>query len=353
MLGILWNLLMFVIVLGVIVFIHELGHFTWAKIAGVYVYEFALGMGPKIWGFKKGDTEYNLRLIPIGGFCSMAGEDLELDDEEKIPKNKRMQSKSIWQRFLILFFGPGNNFILSLVLLLFIALVWGGTTMKPVVTSVVEDYPAARVGITKGDTILSINGHNVKTSDDVSLYLAIANTKGENSIKVLKPNGYEITYKVKPKKVKEDGKTNYYFGVAMQQKRTHGFVNAFKYTFAKFGSLMKQMVLTVKYLVTGGISLNQLSGPVGIYSVVGEQSKAGVQNILFLIAYLSINVGFLNLIPLPAFDGGHIFFLLIEAIRRKPVPAEIENRIHTVGLMLLMLLMLVVTINDIIKIFIK
>lgn len=351
MLGILWNLLIFVIVLGVIVFIHELGHFTWAKISGVYVYEFSLGMGPKLWGFKKGETEYNLRLIPIGGFCSMAGEDLELDAEEKIPKERSMQTKTIWQRFLILFFGPGNNFILALVLLLFIALVWGGTTMDPVVSTVMEDYPAAKAGITAGDKILEINGNKVVTNDDVSLYLAIANTKEENTIKVLKPNGYEIDYEVKPKKVKDGKKTNYYFGITMKQKRTSGFFNSVKYAFAKFGSLMKQMVLTVKYLVTGGISLNQLSGPVGIYSVVGEQSKAGIQNILFLIAFLSINVGFLNLIPLPAFDGGHIFFLLIEAIRRKPVPAEIENRIHAVGLMLLMLLMLVITINDIIKLF--
>ena len=351
MLGILWNIFVFVIVLGVIIFIHELGHFTWSKIAGVHVYEFALGMGPRLWGFKKGDTEYNLRLIPIGGFCSMAGEDLELDDEEKVPKEKRMQSKSVWQRFLILFFGPGNNFILAVVLLLFIALVWGGTTMDPVVSSVMDDYPAQEVGISAGDRILSINGNKVSTSDDVSLYLAIADKKEENSIKILKPNGYEIEYNVKPKKVKEDKTTNYYFGITMQQKRTHGFINAFKYSFEKFGSLMKQMVLTLKYLFTGGISLDQLSGPVGIYSVVGEQSKAGIQNILFLIAYLSINVGFLNLIPLPAFDGGHIFFILIEAIRRKPVPAEIENKIHAVGLMLLMLLMLIITINDVIKLF--
>ena len=352
MLGTLWNLLLFIIVLGVIVFIHELGHFTWAKLAGVYVYEFAIGMGPKLWGFKKGDTEYNIRLIPIGGFCSMAGEDIELDKEEKIPKKKWMQSKTIWQRFLILFFGPGNNFILSIVLLFFIALVWGGTTMNPVVSSVNEDYPAAKAGITAGDKIIEINGHKVGNSDDAALYLAMADTKGENSIKIVKPNGYEIDYKVQPKKVKEGKKTSYYFGIVMEQKRTHGVINAFKYTFAKFTSLLKQMVLTLKYLVTGGISLNQLSGPVGIYSVVGEQSKAGLQSILFLIAYLSINVGFLNLVPLPAFDGGHIFFLLIEAIRRKPVPAEIENKIHAVGLMLLLLLMVVITINDIIKLFI-
>lgn len=352
MLGILWNIVMFVLVLGVIVFIHELGHFTWAKICGVYVYEFALGMGPKLWGFKKGETEYTLRLIPIGGFCSMAGEDLDADDAEKIPKNKRLQSKTPWQRFLIMFFGPGNNFILAIVLLFFIAIIWGGTTMKPVVSSVLEDYPAMKVGITSGDKIVEINKHKISTSDDVSLYLAIANPKKKTSIKVVKPNGYQITYNVQPKKVKDGKNTSYVYGISMQQEKTHGILNAFKYTGQKFGSLLKQMVLTIKYLCTGGISLNQLSGPVGIYSIVGEQSRAGIQNILFLIAYLSINVGFLNLIPIPAFDGGHILFIIIELLRGgKPVPPEIENKIHTIGLILLMGLMLLVTINDIIKMF--
>ncbi|MBQ8131567.1 MAG: RIP metalloprotease RseP [Bacilli bacterium] len=351
MLGVLWNLFLFIVILSVIVFIHELGHFTWAKICGVYVYEFAIGMGPKLFGKKIGETEYNVRAIPLGGFCSMAGEDLQADDEEKIPKNRRLQSKNVFQRFLIMFFGPGNNFLLALFLLFFIALIWGETTMKPVVSDVLEKYPAAEAGISSGDKILEINGHKVSTSDDVSLYLAIANTKKNNIIKVVKPNGYEVKYEVMPKKVKQDGKESYYFGITMEQKRTHGFVNAITYTFKKFGSLMKQMWLTVKYLVTGGIGLNQLSGPVGIYNVVGQQSKAGLSNILFLVAYLSINVGFLNLLPVPAFDGGHILFILIEMIRRKPVNPNVENMIHTVGLAALMILMLFVTIHDIIMLF--
>lgn len=351
MLSVIWNIILFVLILGVIVFIHELGHFTWAKIAGVYVYEFAIGMGPKLFSKKIGDTEYSLRLIPIGGFCSMAGEDLQADDDENVPKEKRLQSKTRLQRFLIMFFGPGNNFILALVLLFFIAMIWGGTTLNPVVSSVMDNYPAQTAGISAGDTIIEINGNKVKTSDDVTLYLAIANTKKNNDITVIKEDGQEVTYQVKPKKVEEDGESSYYFGISMQQEKVTGFVNSIKYTGEKFCSLMKQMFLTVKFLVTGGVSLNQLSGPVGIYSVVGEQSKAGIQNILFLIAYLSINVGFLNLLPLPAFDGGHILFILLEMIRRKPLNPNVENMIHSIGLALLMLLMVVVTVNDIIKLF--
>ena len=286
MLGVLWNLFLFIIILGVIVFIHELGHFTWAKISGVYVYEFAIGMGPKLFGKRIGETDYNVRAIPIGGFCSMAGEDLEADDEEKIPKEKRLQSKNVFQRFLIMFFGPGNNFILALVILFFLALIWGGTTLKPVISEVLEDYPAQQAGLSSGDRILEINGHKVKTSDDVSLYLAIANTKKNNIIKVVKPNGYEVDYEVQPKKVKKDGKEGYYFGISIQQEKTHGFLNALKYTGEKFLSLIKQMFLTVKFLITGDIGVNQLSGPVGIYNVVGQQSKAGLANLLFLVVML-------------------------------------------------------------------
>ncbi len=351
MLGFIWNLILFILILGVIVLIHELGHFTWAKIAGVYVYEFAIGMGPKLWGKKIGETEYTLRLIPIGGFCQMAGEDLDADDSEKVPKDRRLQSKSCFQRFLIMFFGPGNNFILAILLLFFIGLIWGGTTMNPVVTDLTDNYPASNAGMSIGDKIVEINGHKVTTSDDVSLYLAIADPKKSNDIKVEKKNGTTENYKVKAKKVTNDGKESYMFGISMQQERTKGLVSSIKYSVSKFASLVKQMGLTVKYLFTGGISLGQLSGPVGIYTVVGEQSRAGLSSILYLVAYLSINVGFLNLLPIPAFDGGHIIFIIIEAIRRKPVDPELENKIHAIGLMVLLLLMLLVTFNDIIKLF--
>lgn len=345
------NILLFVLILGVIIFIHEFGHFIFAKLTGVYVYEFALGMGPKLWSKKGKETEYSLRAIPIGGFCQLAGEDVEDDDLKKIPKDRRLQSKTAFQRFLIMFFGAGNNFISAVLILFFMALIWGGTTMSPVITSVVEDYPAAKAGIEAGDIVKEINGHEIKTNDDISLYLAIAKPTKKSTFVVEKENGDVETYKFKAKKIEEDGETSYMYGIGMQQEETKGFVNALKYTGKKTVSLFKQMYITVGYLFTGGISLNQLSGPVGIYSVVGESSKAGFQNILYLIAYLSINVGVINLLPLPAFDGGHILFIIIEKIKGSPVNPELEGKIHTIGMMLLLLLMVVITISDIIKLF--
>lgn len=344
------NLLLFVLILGIIVFVHEFGHFIFAKMTGVYVYEFALGMGPKIWGFKKGDTEYNLRAIPIGGFCQLAGEDLDNDEDKKIPKGMRLQDKKPWQRFLIMLFGPMNNFILAVLLLFLMALIWGGSTMDPVINKVEKNSAAYEAGLKAKDKIISINKQKVDTSDDMSLYLAIAPQNKKSTIVVERDNK-KITFKVKPKKIKEDGKEVYRYGIGIKNKKTKGLGNAFVYTYKKTKSIFKQMYITLAYLFTGRVKLNQLSGPVGIYSVVGEQRSAGIASLIYLTAFLSINVGVINLLPIPAFDGGHILFIIIEKIKGSPVKPELENKIHTVFLVLLMLLMVVITFNDIIKLF--
>ena len=350
MISVLINLVLFAIILTIIVGVHEFGHFIFAKISGVYVYEFAIGMGPKIWGKKIGETEYSLRIIPIGGYCQLAGEDLEIDDTHKVPKNKRLQNKTPWQRFLIMVFGPLNNFILAILILLLMAFIWGGTTMEPVITSVAPESAAAIGGIRDGDRVLEINNKKVSTSDDLSLYLAIAGKKGA-TFKVERTDGSVDSVKVKPKKIENDGKESYVYGISMKREKTKGFLNAFVYTYKKTISIFKQMFITVGYLFTGRISLNQLSGPVGIYSVVGETRTSGFANILYLMAFLSINVGFINLLPIPAFDGGHILFIIIELIKGSPVKPEIENKIHTVFLLLLLGLMIIITFNDILRLF--
>ena len=349
--GFLIDLILFILILGSIVFIHEFGHFMMAKLTGVYVYEFAIGMGPKLWSKKGKETEYTLRAIPIGGFCMMAGEDLEDDDLKKVPKNKRLQSKKPWQRFLIMFFGAGNNFIFAILLLFAIGLIWGGSSMEPVVTSVLKNSAAANSGIEAGDRILEINGHSISTTDDISLYLAVADPEEASDIKVEKENDSVKTYSVQPKKKKVDGQTTYQYGIGMHQEVEHGFLAAIQFTYKKTISIFKQMAVTVGYLFTGGISISQLSGPVGIFSIVGDQSSAGIMNIIYLVAFLSINVGFINLLPIPAFDGGHILFIIIEKIKGSPVNPETENKIHTIGLFLLMLLMVVITFNDILRLF--
>ena len=222
-----------------------------------------------------------------------------------------------------MFFGAGNNFISAILILFIIGLFWGGTSMKPVINDVSKDYPAYVAGIESGDVVKKINGHKVTSVDDLSLYLALAKPNKKSTFVVLKDDGKEETYKFKPKKEKAGKDYRYVYGISLKQEklpRTLG--NAFKYTYQKTCSLFKQMFITVGALFTGHINLNQLSGPVGIFSVVGESSKAGVASVLYLIAFLSINVGVINLLPLPAFDGGHIVFLIIEKIKGSPVSPE-------------------------------
>lgn len=343
------TIILFILILGVIIFVHELGHFLFAKLTGVYVYEFSLGMGPKLFSKKTKETEYCIRAIPIGGFVQLAGE--EIDDDKKIPKSKKLYSKTVWQRFLVMFFGAGFNFLFAILLLFLIGLFCGAPNYKPIITSVEANYPAEVAGIAKGDKILSINNHKIITMDDVALYLTIAKTDEATNIEIEKPSGTIRNYNIYPKKETVKKTVKYVYGISTSGKKQYGIINAVKYTYFKTGSLFRQMAATIGSLFTGGIKVNQLSGPVGIYSIVDQQSKYGFANILYLIAFLSINVGFINLLPLPAFDGGHILFLIIEKIKGSPVKPTTENMIHTVGLFLLMALMVYITFNDIIKLF--
>lgn len=344
------TLIYFILILGLIVLVHEFGHFFFSKLFGIYVYEFAIGMGPKIFSKKKGETEYSIRAIPIGGFCSLAGEDNEADDQENIPKDRRLNAKPAWQRFLVMFFGAGNNFILALLILFIIGLGWGAVSNDAIVSELVKDGPAEKAGIEVGDKILKINGNKVKSNDDVAIYIQIE-SKDKPVTFTVDRDGSKKDIKVKPVKEEVEGNTIYRVGIMSSGKVEHGFLASVKYSFTKIGSLFRQMIITLKGLFTGGLSVKQLSGPVGIYNVIGTQREAGIQNILYLIALLSVNVGFINLLPLPAFDGGRILFLIIEKIKGSPVSPELENKIHTIGFILLLVLMLYITFNDIIKLF--
>ena len=345
------TILYFALILGAIVFVHEFGHFFFAKLFGIYVYEFSLGMGPKIFSKmgKNKETLYSLRAIPIGGFCSLAGEGS--DEDKKLPKNRLLQSKPIWQRFLVMFFGAGNNFLLALIVLFFVGLTSGcPIESSPIVKEVTASSPAEVAGLLPGDIVKQVNGDKVNNYDDMQIYLYMA--KGETEITVER-NNEDIILKVTPlteeEKKEQDKDYSYGFSCEDNIQYEYGFFKSIKYSFTKFGSLVRQMVLTFKGLFTGGISVKELSGPVGIFSAVDQTKSNGLSNIFGLLALLSLNVGFVNLIPFPAFDGGRILFLLIEKIKGKPVKAETENLIHTIGFFILLALIVFVTVNDIIR----
>lgn len=344
------SLLWYILILGSIVAIHEFGHFIFAKMANIYVYEFSIGMGKKIFGKKKkdGETEFCVRAVPLGGYVMIAGEDVE---DEEIPKDRQMCNKSFIQRFLVLFAGPFNNFLFALVILFISALIYGAVSSKPYIGDVAADYPAYEAGLTTGDLVLSIDGEKINNWDKGLIKLQL--NKGENVVfEVKKQSGEVVKYDITPKKVvDEEGNETYKFGIATKYEKEYGLGKSIKYAFTKTGSLFVSMFDTLKYLFTGRVGVNKLSGPVGIFTIVDSQAKQGFEALLYLVAYLSINVGVINLLPFPAFDGGRILFLIIEKVFRKPVSKKVENMIHTIGFMLIIGLLIYVTFNDIIRLF--
>lgn len=345
------TLLLLIFILGIIILVHEFGHFITAKKSGVYIYEFSIGMGPVIKTHKGRDgIDYNIRAFPIGGFVSMAGEVYEDDDTKKIPKDKFMCNKSWWKRVIILAAGVFNNFVLAIVVLFVMALIWGATSLKPTILEAVPDYPVSDAGIKAGDTIKEINGHKVKTWDETQIILNLKNKNEYYTFKIEHEDGKVEEYKVTPKLVKnDDGTETKAFGFRIKQDKSYGFMASLKYAFARFNSLIKTMWLTVANLFTGKISLSSLSGPVGIYHVVGESMKVGVEQVVYLVAFLSINVGLINILPIPAFDGGRILFLVIEKIKGSPINSKFENTCHTVFFFLIILLMIYITVIDIMR----
>ena len=341
------TLIYFIIILGIIILIHEFGHFIFAKKAGIYVYEFSIGMGPRIfkWTRKDDETEYSVRLIPIGGFVQMAGE--EIDDDESVPRDKKFSVKTFGQKFMTVIAGIMNNFILAIVLFFLFSLFNGAPQNKAIVGEVSSDFPAYTSGLQSGDQIVKLNGKNASSYDLLALELQV-NSGDEISLEILR-NGETKTVNIKPKKVKVDGKVTYKYGFGINDEVKKGFIPSVIYAFSKTISLVHQMILIIIYLFTGNLGVNSLAGPVGIFNVVGSASSAGFWSLVSLTAFLSINVGFINLLPLPAFDGGRLLFVIIEKIKGKPVDPKFENTIHAIGFFLLMALMLYITYNDIIK----
>jgi len=342
------TLIYFILILGITVFIHELGHFIFAKKAGVHVYEFSIGMGPAIFKKKRknDDTLYCIRLFPIGGFVSIAGEDDYIDKE--IPKDKQLLFKPWKNRFMTMIAGVMFNFILAIVLLFFVGIAIGAPKYESKVSRVDPAYPLSDTNLKAGDTIIKYNNSNIHTTDKLALLLTM--NKGEEvTLTVKHEDKTTEEIKVKPIKVEEDSVVAYRFGLELDNTKTKDILSLIIYPFKKTYSLVEQMVLILKNLITGNLSLDNLSGPIGIYTVVDETAKAGFINVIYLIAYLCINVGFINLIPFPAFDGGRALFLIIEKIRGKAINPKTENMIHTIGFYLLMALMVLITYNDIIK----
>lgn len=345
------TLIILILILGIIVFIHELGHFLAAKKIGVYVYEFSVGMGPKIFSFKRKNDEtlYSLRLLPLGGFTALAN---DAENSKNLKKEQILENKSALGRFFVLIMGIVFNFVLAIVFLFINGLIYGSPVTDPYVGKVVSDSPASIAGLKEGDLILEVDNHHVASFDDVLLETRFVKGEKDSFVFTVSRDGKDLDIEIHPDyKENEDGEKIPSFGFSESAKKEKGLINALKYglsatwknTFGVFNVLGK--------LITGKVGADNLSGPIGVFTVIDNVKAGGLEVLIYLTAYLSINVGVINLIPVPVFDGGRILLLIIEKITKKKTNPKLETTINNIGAILLIILMLYVTLNDILKLF--
>ncbi len=323
------------IVFGIVVAVHEFGHFIVAKLSGVKIHEFAIGMGPKLFQVKKGETEYTLRLFPIGGYVKMEGEDEDSEDARSFGKQKSIN------KIAILVAGAFMNFILAIVVFIIYAYSVGVPTN--IIDIPIENMPAAEAGLLKGDKIVGINDNKVETWDDVTREISSTDNDKIN-IKVERDNT-EQSFVIVPTKDKDSNR----LVIGIQPEYEKSFANAIKGGFSNFVFMVKMMFGFIGQVFKGNVDKNDVSGPIGIIYEVGKVSKEGLMPILLFTGLISINLGVFNLLPIPALDGSRVVFVILEMLRGKPVDPNKEGFIHMIGFMLLLLLMIVVGYNDIIK----
>lgn len=336
------------IIFSAIVIFHELGHFLLAKWNGIEVIEFSLGMGPRLLSHVWGDTRYSLKLLPIGGSCQMVGEE-EASDSEGAFGNK-----SVWARIAVVAAGPVFNFILAWVLALIIV---GSVGYDNTMVDIIPDSAAAEAGMEDGDQIISINGSRTWLYREVSLYSSLH--QGQTATVVFERNGEKQTVVLTPKQ-SDTGAYLYGFSRTVQREKG-GALETVGYSCAEIRYWLKATVESLKMLIGGQVGLEEMSGPVGIVSTIGDTYKESrvdgwyyvTMNMIMIAILLSVNLGVMNLLPIPALDGGRLVFLILEAIRGKAIPQEKESVVHFTGFVLLMGLMAVILFSDLHKLFIK
>lgn len=327
-----------ILVFCLLILSHEFGHFIVAKACGVCVEDFSLGMGPKIAKWQGRETQYTLRLFPIGGWCKMLGED------ESSENPRAFCQKPVWQRICIVAAGPVMNFLFAVALFIVIFMMIGTYSQSNVVGAPLADSPAEAVGIQSGDRILRINGQDIAAWSDIG---AAVNSAEPGAVLTfeLERGGETLSLDITPYYNEESG--NWMIGVEPVRERQNVFT-AISLGIRQSIDFVRLLVVSIIGMFQGTVPVD-VAGPVGIVSIIGAQASYGLQNLLMLTAILSINLALINLVPLPALDGSRIVFLLIEGLRGRPINREREGMVHFIGLMLLMLLMVIITYNDIVR----
>lgn len=349
----------FIIVLGVLVFIHEFGHYITAKKSDIMVSEFALGFGPKLLSKKVGETVYSIRAIPLGGFCNMVGEfpaddsmsEKELEVYDRAKKNGRLfNQKSTFKRLAVILMGPIMNFLLAVLIFILAFAVFGvptSTTEEAVLGEVIPEQPAQEAGLRANDRILAINGQEINSWEEMS-QLIRNNVDQEIAIRyqrqdeintinltpVLSEEGDRGVIGIYPQLIREDVSVLRAISLGIEQS-----YQVFTMTIMGFVQMFRES------------SAEDIGGPIMIASIIGQAARVGILNVLNWTAIISINLGIINLLPFPALDGGRILFIIIEMIRGKAVDPRKESYVHMVGFAILMLLMLFIIYNDLMRTF--
>ncbi len=325
------TIIAFIFVFNVIVFVHEFGHFYVARKNGIRVDEFALGMGPALFKKERNGTLYAFRVIPLGGYCKMYGEDEKNDSPEAF------NSKKPWQRFLVVLAGPVMNFLFTIIIFAILAMAFGSPTLT--IDKVLDGKPANIAGVEPGDKIISVNGDTSYLWEQV--IQDISSSDGKIELKVDR-KGDVKTFNLTTDETKKIG---------IQIAISKNPLSAIRYSFNKTRFLTAEIGNFLKKLVTGRASSEGVVGPVGLAGIIGNVAQTGFVNLIHLMAYISLNLGLMNLLPIPALDGGRLVFIIVEMIRRKPIPEEKEGLVHTIGFVLLLILFAVVMYKDIVRMF--
>lgn len=354
------SILAIVVIFGGLIFFHELGHFSVARALGMGVSTFSLGFGPKLLKKKVGKTEYALSLVPLGGYVALVGESEDAELPEGFTREESFSLRPAWQRLLVVLAGPAANILLALILCIVVALGWGVTTLLPAVGDVQEDSPAARAGLQKGDLVLSMDGVAVPSWTDLSDRISASggvpivfeisrkNEAGQESI-------HEITIAAERSErttIFGETETAWLIGIrsaGLFVNQDVGLIDSIKTGFSQCASMLSLTWQGFVKLVERVVPADQVGGPIMIAQIIGEQTDNGLMGLLGLAALISINLGILNLLPVPVLDGGTAVFCLWEIIFRRPINRKVLDYSMRVGIALLVALMVFATFNDVMR----
>ena len=337
-----WYIPIALLVFGLLIFIHEFGHFITARMFGVPIREFSIGMGPKIFSFdsKKYETKYSLRLLPIGGYVSMVGEDEESEDENALCR------KPVWQRLIITAAGATMNLLLGIIVTVFLVISQDNLA-STTIHSFAEDATSNSTGLMTGDRIVEVNGTKIHVLDELIYEIMMQGTE-PIELTVIRDGKKMTLVDVSFPKIESEGielgSADFYVYAEAKTPLT-----VLKHSVYRSWSNVKMIWESLIGLITGRFGMNAVSGPVGVTGAIGEAAASGIESLLNLAVIISMNLGIFNLIPFPALDGGRIFFILVELVRGKPIDPRYEGYVHFAGIVILLGFMLLITFKDIVK----